>query len=379
MNGLKLIHFVFFLFFFGLNANAFTAESLAEKESINETWKYKWTQGGMLKKVIRPDRKHVDFTYDALGRRLTKTYKDQTTHFVWDGNVPLHEWTSGVDDAITQVNEDGEREIITPENLTTWVFEDGTFIPMAKMQGFKSYSIITDHLGTPTEAYDEDGKKVWSCHLDIFGGIRKIQGERSFISFRYQGQYDDVETDLYYNRFRYYSAENGTYISQDPIGINSGEPNLYAYVVEVNALTDPLGLDTSSDALALNNSMDAAGVPRPDCDHAAHHIVQSNATDVEWEAARKHMTDLGVDINSADNGIFLPRSGSTDLSNAPEMKGTLPHSRVHNKNSKKIITDRIMAATDKKGVKKALNDLKKMYRAGDISLLSDARQAKMRC
>ncbi|MDG1331784.1 MAG: RHS domain-containing protein [Crocinitomicaceae bacterium] len=46
--------------------------------------------------------------------------------------------------------------------MTTWVFEDGTFIPMPKMQGFKSYSIITDHLGTPTEAYDEDGKKVWS-------------------------------------------------------------------------------------------------------------------------------------------------------------------------------------------------------------------------
>ena len=152
----------------------------------------------MLKTVIRPDKKHVDFTYDALGRRLTRTFEDQTTHFVWDGNVPLHEWTASTESSITSINDKGEGELQIPEDLITWVFEDGTFIPMAKLQAGKSYSIITDHLGTPTEAYDEHGKKVWSCQLDIYGKIRKLEGERSFISFRYQGQYEDVETGLYY-------------------------------------------------------------------------------------------------------------------------------------------------------------------------------------
>ncbi|WP_235183584.1 RHS repeat-associated core domain-containing protein [Cellulophaga geojensis] len=28
-----------------------------------------------------------------------------------------------------------------------------------------------------------------------------------------------------YNRFRYYSPDTGTYISQDPIGLASDEPN----------------------------------------------------------------------------------------------------------------------------------------------------------
>ncbi|MWP50488.1 RHS repeat-associated core domain-containing protein, partial [Gilliamella sp. Lep-s21] len=28
---------------------------------------------------------------------------------------------------------------------------------------------------------------------------------------------EDVETGLYYNRFRYYNPETGLYISQDPI------------------------------------------------------------------------------------------------------------------------------------------------------------------
>ena len=216
--------------------------NLIQKESITEKWRYQWRQGGMLKKVIRPDRKHVDFTYDALGRRLTKTFEEETTHFIWDGNVPLHEWTEKAEESIFSINEKGEQELIIPENLITWVFEDGTFIPMAKLQGGKSYSIITDHLGTPTEAYDEEGKKVWSCQLDIYGKIRKLEGERSFIPFKYQGQYEDSETGLYYNRFRYYSPESGTYISQDPIGLAGEMPNMYSYVEDLNIWIDPFGL-----------------------------------------------------------------------------------------------------------------------------------------
>ncbi|MCL5247605.1 RHS repeat-associated core domain-containing protein [Cellulophaga sp. 20_2_10] len=45
-----------------------------------------------------------------------------------------------------------------------------------------------------------------------------------------------------YNRFRYYSPDTGTYISQDPIGLASGEPNFYAYVSDSNAWVDVFGL-----------------------------------------------------------------------------------------------------------------------------------------
>lgn len=217
--------------------------NLKEKESITGKWRYQWSQSGMLKKVVRPDRKHVDFTYDALGRRLTKTFKEETTHFVWDGNVPLHEWTSSGDETISIINDKGEKEIQVPENLTTWIFEDGSFVPMAKLQGGRSYSIITDHLGTPTEAYDEKGKKVWSRQLNIYGETRKETGTTNFIPYLYQGQYLDVETDLAYNRYRYYDPSSGVYVSQDPIGLAGKNPNFYAYVSDSNKLIDPLALD----------------------------------------------------------------------------------------------------------------------------------------
>lgn len=59
--------------------------------------------------------------------------------------------------------------------------------------------------------------------------------------WRFQGQYEDDEIGLYYNRFRYYSPELGGYISQDPIGLIGGL-NLYSYVGDINDWIDLLGL-----------------------------------------------------------------------------------------------------------------------------------------
>nr|WP_306305908.1 RHS repeat-associated core domain-containing protein [Prevotella aurantiaca] len=57
---------------------------------------------------------------------------------------------------------------------------------------------------------------MWEQELDIYGRQRKRPS--AFIPFKYQGQYEDAETGLYYNRFRYYDPNAGSYISQDPIG-----------------------------------------------------------------------------------------------------------------------------------------------------------------
>jgi RHS repeat-associated protein len=61
--------------------------------------------------------------------------------------------------------------------------------------------------------------------------------------FRQLGQYEDVETGLYYNRFRYYDPETGLYISQAPIGLAGNYPNFYAYTFDSNSEVAPFGLD----------------------------------------------------------------------------------------------------------------------------------------
>ena len=83
---------------------------------------------------------------------------------------------------------------------------------------------------------------IWKRELDIYGKVRFLKGEEDFIPFRYQGQYYDKETQLCYNRFRYYSPETGLYISQDPIGLAGNNPNFYAYVFDSNIQVDVFGL-----------------------------------------------------------------------------------------------------------------------------------------
>ncbi|MFV0345581.1 MAG: RHS repeat-associated core domain-containing protein [Bacteroidales bacterium] len=64
-----------------------------------------------------------------------------------------------------------------------------------------------------------------------------------FLSFLFQGQTWDEDVQLAYNRFRWYSPDTGTYISQDPIGLAGNNPNLYGYVFDSNTEIDPFGLD----------------------------------------------------------------------------------------------------------------------------------------
>ncbi|MFC9538999.1 RHS repeat-associated core domain-containing protein [Lysinibacillus sp. NPDC056959] len=78
--------------------------------------------------------------------------------------------------------------------------------------------------------------------LDIYGRVNEFKGEQDFIPFRYQGQYLDEETGLYYNRFRYYSPNEGIYTQLDPIGLAGDNPTLYAYVSNTNNQVDIYGL-----------------------------------------------------------------------------------------------------------------------------------------
>ena len=215
-------------------------------DSKSERWRYIWNQNGTLKEVRPPGGGDFAFdalfTYDALGRRLSKDAIGITC-WLWNGNVPLHEWTPS-----QRRNEQGEIEE-NQKDLRTWLFEEESFVPLALFQDGKAYSIVTDHLGTPVEAYNEQGEEVWYRRLDMNGNVIE---ERSMnytsykdyikIPFLFQGQYYDEEVKLAYNRFRYYAPELGRYISEDPIRFESGQVNLFTYVKDTNVWIDMLGL-----------------------------------------------------------------------------------------------------------------------------------------
>ena len=174
------------------DADGFLIEKYKGSSSIfrskKDHWQYQWNDAGMLQTVTRPDKLQVHFTYDALGRRLSKTFKSTTTKWLWDGNVPLHEWKENQNGDILSNSTVGDNGIVT------WVFEENSFIPTAKLKNNKKFSILADHLGTPTSMHNAEGEQVWERKLDAFG--KAIVGDNSSCPFMFQGQYYDAETDV---------------------------------------------------------------------------------------------------------------------------------------------------------------------------------------
>ena len=258
--------------------------SLAEKAAPLEESKWE-TIGGV--RIRRPNaelqKPHVvqgDTSSVYVGEGTISNDSGQYTsdaekviRFLWDGNTLLHEWEDDANSSrkplhkidyqadyvvkLSEKKKQEEREKAAkgepvPESLVTWIFQDD-FIPRAKITKDGVYSIMTDYLGTPVEAYDDSGTLVWERQLDINGKVmpagkdrygRTMEdiGEKTFIPFRFQGQYEDEETGLYYNWFRYYDSEIGQYTQQDPIGLAGGNPTLYGYVYDTLGEIDPFGL-----------------------------------------------------------------------------------------------------------------------------------------
>jgi RHS repeat-associated protein len=195
-------------------------------------WAYAWNGSGMLSEVTKPDGERVRFEYDAFARRTAKRVVQvaadgtETVHaehrFVWDGHTVLHEL-------------DSER------GLTTWYWEPQTFTPVAKEQGGRKWSVTSDHLGTPTEMYDELGQLAWKMQLDVFGVAEFEAGGAEDCPWRWPGQYEDVETGDYYNRWRYYLSSTGAFNARDPVGLVAGLSQ-YAYVSDPTLWVDLLGL-----------------------------------------------------------------------------------------------------------------------------------------
>ena len=237
----------------------FSADDADKNENSRETdpfagWQpgdtcYEWQANGMLAGVRTPDGRTVTFGYDALGRRISKRTDNTVHRFGWDGNVVLHEWDTDEARRPMLVTDETGREEYNgtekPEGLVTWIYDGTSFTPVAKVTDGERYTIVHDYLGTPTQAYDSKGELVWEMLLDVYGRVAECHGDRTLVPFRYQGQYEDEETGLYYNRFRYYSPDMGMYISSDPIGLAGGLV-LYSYVHDPNFLFDKFGLIANS-------------------------------------------------------------------------------------------------------------------------------------
>jgi RHS repeat-associated protein len=101
---------------------------------------------------------------------------------------------------------------------------------------------VNDPNGCPTRLIDGKGQVLWAASYSAWGAIDKLHASTVNNPIRLQGQYEDGETEFYYNRHRYYDNTSGAYISTDPIGLMAGENN-HSYSPNTFGYVDPEGLN----------------------------------------------------------------------------------------------------------------------------------------
>jgi RHS repeat-associated protein len=237
----------------------------------------------------------VQFQYDALGLRIQKEVTQRsvrtceiTSHYkhdyLWMVDVILEDRCADLlenshpakqaasDNKVVSIDSNHNAdsgELTSNAGVIPYLHEPSAFRPLAQIrseqtgEGEQTESIYyyhLDHIGTPLELTDEQGRIVWQANYTGFGQARIINSGITNL-IRYSGQYEDSEIGLHYNRFRYYDPSSGQYTQQDPIGLMGGE-QLSQYVADPVNWVDVLGLhgdcDGGSDRGSRGNAADGS-------------------------------------------------------------------------------------------------------------------------
>ncbi len=114
--------------------------------------------------------------------------------------------------------------------------------PLAEVRSGTTSYYDQDGLGSVTSLSGSTGSLVSTYVYDTFGNLTTSSGGVTN-PFQYTGRDYDPETGLRYYRARYYSADTGRFLSEDPIGSLSARPNFYLYGRnEPTLFNDPSGL-----------------------------------------------------------------------------------------------------------------------------------------
>ncbi len=231
-----------------------------------QVWTYDWDGADRLQSILGPDGRLLEFAYDVFSRRVLKTERQRglsgaaggtllaTTRFLWDRDTIAHEIRTRATKAGDPVIEE-----------RTYTFDEETFVPFAhhdvrivagRHEELGTVHYVTDPIGTPTHLLGADGTVVGTIGRTAWGA--QVEAGARTTPLRFQGQYEDEETGLYYNRHRYYDPETGTYLSADPIGLAGGHLP-FGYVSNPYVAVDPLGLGGANTTITLSNGTQIHG------------------------------------------------------------------------------------------------------------------------
>ncbi len=241
---------------FAYDAAGFLVEkTITRDDGAEDVWAYEWSAARTLTAVSLPDGSRVEFDYLPLLRnRIQKRVYERVPHeleyrlksktrYVWDEERLVH-------DERVSYGDDGRE---TSRRLRTYLYEHTkAYAPMgehitttigdARTEDWQFFA--TNFAGAPEAVVRADGTLAADIDRTAFG-VMRARGDAP-TDVRFPGQFEDEETGLFYNFFRYYDPDVGRYISPDPIGL-VGNLNVYLYCTNPVAELDPYGLSMPMD------------------------------------------------------------------------------------------------------------------------------------
>lgn len=173
-----------------------TDKTVCENAENCQTTIYTYTTNNYLESVTMPTGKTIFYTYDGLGRRVSKTIGEKTTTYLWEGN----NLTAELDQ-----NKNVQRQFVYDnENNLLSVIKDGMV-----------YNLIKDSHGSTVAITDENSQITKRYTYDAWGNSTEIV-TNSITPFLYSGYYFDEDIDAYIMGPRFYDPQLKRFFQKDP-------------------------------------------------------------------------------------------------------------------------------------------------------------------